>query len=168
MRKATYLKFSNYQLNPDLANKFLVKTKSEIPNFKITAIYLKFTFRQKTPYSFIALKALLMLSSISTKIPVTNTKIVILKFTKKQSHSIVFLSLNFLELIHILTLYYIKPAPIKKVMTSDLREKKYFLFPGFIKHLRIPSWKRNLNIGYHSENKKNTYWLFFYKTIFFD
>jgi hypothetical protein len=167
MRKAAFKKFNEFIINPDIANKFLISNIKKFPNFQKEAIYLMYIFRQKSPYNFIAIKSLLMLNSVFSKMCQTNTKVIILKFSKAQSHSIVFIKITFNELINIMSFFNKKPANIRKTMTSYLSENKHFLFPGFIKHLKIPSWKQNIKLSFQGENEKN-YWLFFYKTIYFD
>jgi hypothetical protein len=168
LRKASFNKFNQFILNPDMANKFLVTSKVNIPDVsKEKKIYFLYIFRQKTPYSFIAIKALLMISSLHTKSSKTMTKIIVLKLAKKQSHSHVYLEITWYDLIRILPLFYKKPASIHTAMRSYINEQKHFIFPGFIKHLKITSWKHKLNLSYQGPHEKN-YWLFFYKTAFFD
>lgn len=150
-----------------MANKFLFASEKNIPKINQKEIYLLYIFRQKNPYSFIALKALLMLNSINAKPTLTNTKIISLKFSQNQNHSKIYQKINFEELITIIPLFYTKPASIKKTMSSYLNEKKHFIFPGFVQHLKLPSWKNNVKLSFQGAQEKN-YWLFFYKSAYFD
>jgi hypothetical protein len=88
MRPANFSKFNQYLLYPDLANKFLYHQLQTIPKV-LPPIYLMYIFRQKTAYSFIAIKSLLMLQSLHVTLPTTTTNVIILKFSKAQSHSLV-------------------------------------------------------------------------------
>jgi len=47
---------------------------------------------------------------------------------------------------------------------SHIKQSKYFVFPGFIKHLRLPRWEYNVIISYKQVKNENLYPLFFHKT----
>lgn len=166
MRSASFRKFNQYIFFPDLANKFLFVSMKSIPSVEPSKIYLMYIFRQKSVHNYIALKSLIMLNSLHSKICLTSSRIIIVKYAKTQSHSVVYIPLTFTEFINTMLLYSKRPVPITTALKSFINESKHFVFPGFVKYLRLPSWRRNVNISLQS-NKKN-YWLFFFKTAFID
>ena len=59
----------------------------------------------------------------------------------------------------------IKPIPTSIIYNGFINEKKYFIFPGYIKSLRFPTWRKMLNICVH---RNASYLFYFQKAAFID
>lgn len=143
-------KFNQFILNPDLANKFLHSSIQNIIPANRFTVYLKYIFSVPQSYNYIAIKAFLMVSSIYPKRCQGISRLIILKYTKTRRHSIVFLTISLQDFITFAPLLFKNPININTAINGHIKEAKHFVFPGFIKHLRLPSWERSVNISFQS------------------
>jgi hypothetical protein len=168
MNNITSEKYNKFIYYPDLANKFLCSSMNNIQSPNKHYIYLSYIFSQRRNYNYIALKALMMLSSIFPKRCRMSSKLIVLQFSRLRCHSIIFFKLNLQEAAATLNLYIKNPVDISNAFTGYVNQARYFIFPGFIKHLRLPHWDRPLNISFNQHNILSSYPLFFHKTSFLD
>lgn len=157
-------KFNKFIYYPDLSNKFLHESYNNVLLSKNFYIYLKYVFSQRKPYNYIAIKGLLMLSSVFPKRCLMTSKLIIVKYTKTRCHSEIHMKLLFHEFVQTMQFNSINPIPMNTNIHSHIKQSKYFVFPGFIKHLRLPRWEYNVIISYKQVKNENLYPLFFHKT----
>jgi len=167
MQSFIFKKFNKYLIYPDLANKFLHASlehlRKETESFKI---YLKYIFTNNEPFSYFGLKAIMMMSSVYPKRCWYTSRMIIVKFSKARCHSIVYMTLVFNEYAELMSYYSRSPTTINMILNSHLKESKYFTFPGFIKHLKLPSWDRKVNMVIEARSSQATF--LFRKIIFID
>lgn len=96
------------------------------------------------------------------------SRLIILKYTKTRCHSIVYLKLSLNEFASTFLYALMKPISPSIVFHGHVREAKYFVFPGFIKHLKLPSWKRHVNLCMNQSSTAHPYLFFFHKTAYLD
>lgn len=92
-------KFNKYIYFPDLANKFLYEAYSNVLLSKNFYIYLKYVFSHQKPYNYIAIKGLMMLSSVFPKRCQMTSKLIIVKYTKMRCHSEIYIRLQLNEFV---------------------------------------------------------------------
>lgn len=168
MTPIIFNKFNKFIFYPDLSNKFLLSSYYSIVSPKKFNVYLKYIFNDHSIYNPIAIKALLMLSSIYPERCLTNSRLILVKFAKNRCISSVFFKLNFNVFIPFFSLYTKKPVKSNIVLRGFVKESKYFIFPGFIKYLRFPFWNHSVALSYKQTTKKHLYFLLFYKTAYLD
>lgn len=168
MKNYNYEKFNKFIFYPDFSYKFLIKNVREIYSTNNFTIYFLYALSQKRLYNLLAVKTLLMVSSIYPKNPSTFSEVIILKYTKARFNSFIFMKLNLKEAIHSLTFFSKRPIDINKASTAFFPSKRYFIFPGFIQKLRLPSWERPIMLSYNKSEKRTQYLLFFYKIAYLD
>jgi hypothetical protein len=161
-------KFDKFIYYPDLANKFLFTSISDIILSRKFNIYLKYIFSQQRNYNYIALKALMMLTSVFPKRCLMSSRLIVLKYTKSRSHSCIYLTLTLDEFIPTINLFMIHPIKPITELNGHIKESKHFIFPGFIKHLRLPRWEHGVNISFDHNTSRSSYPLFFHKTAYID
>jgi hypothetical protein len=161
-------KYNNYIYYPDLSNKFLISSFDNIISPEKFNVYLKYIFSQRRNYGYVALKALMMLTSIFPKRCLISSQLIILKYSKIRCHSIIYLKLNLTDYVSTMQYFIKKPTFSNIVINGHVKESKYFVFPGFVKHLRLPRWERFVNVSYNQVSKECLYPFFFYKTSFID
>lgn len=88
-----------------------------------------------------------------------------IKFGSPHIYSFIELKLNFDELFQFFQYYVKKPMSLNKLKQNFLKQGKYFVFPGQIRHLWFSSWKPNINVRY--EGYDNLFF-FFHKSAFID
>ena len=69
------------------------------------------------------------------------------------------------DYLEIMKFNMIKPVPTPITYNGFINEKKYFVFPGCIKHLKFPAWKKMLNICVH---RNPSYLFYFQKAAYID
>nr|ADZ99042.1 hypothetical mitochondrial protein 23 [Physarum polycephalum] len=168
MKSLVFSKFNKFIYYPDLANKFILSSFQDIQTTPKYYIYLKYIFSQRRNYNYIAVKALMMLTSVFPKRCLMNTKLIILKYTPTRCHSVIYLRLNFYDFIPTINYFSYRPSEPSTVMHGHLKESKHFIFPGFIKHLKLPHWERLVTISFNQSSINNLYPLFFHKTAYLD
>lgn len=168
MNSPIITKHNRFIFYPDLSNKFILTSLNDIISPNLYNINLKYIFSGQVQYSFIALKALLMLSSCFPKRCLMGSKMIILKYTKNRLHSFIFIPLSLMEYIHTLKYFIKSPSQITSCIKGHLKESKHFIFPGFIKPLKLPHWDYTVTISYHQSAPLYLYYLFFCKTAYLD
>jgi len=161
-------KFNNFIYYPDLLNKFLFTSAKGLNKSLNSEIYLKYILSAQGNYSYLPLKALMMLTSIAPVRCLMNTNIIILKFSKNRTLSYIYLKLTLKQFIPIANQIMISPTRTDTVIFGHINEAKHFIFPGFIKHLRLPKWTYFVNISYNQDFKANLYPVLFHKTAYLD
>jgi hypothetical protein len=97
MRLAAICKFKHFILYPDLANKFLFMSHMVIIPPENFHVHLTYTFSPQRAHNYLALKALMMLSSVCPKKCQTSSRLIIIKYTKTRVHSHIYVPLNLME-----------------------------------------------------------------------
>jgi hypothetical protein len=142
-------------------------TTYELVPFKNFEVIFKAIFTNQHSYYSIALKALLIMESIYPRRCLISSRVIVLRFTKTRCHSTVWLKLNYNEVIPFLSYYIKRPIKQYSALHSSLKQAKYFIFPGNIRKLSIPSWERYVSLSFITTGK-HLYQLLFYKAAFFD
>jgi hypothetical protein len=130
--------------------------------------YLSYVFSTQRQYSYLALKALLMLNSVYPKHCQITSRLIILRFTKSRWHSQVLMPLTLIEASNILSFCFKRPINLESFSKSHVNEAKYFVFPGYVKYLKLRSWKFYANLSLPTVSTSRSYWFFFYKTAFLE
>jgi hypothetical protein len=146
----------------------MLNSVSDICIAKKENVYLKYIFSQRNSYSFTALKALMMMSSVFPRRCRMKSTVIALQYTKTRCHSDIFFCLRMIDFIPTLQYHIKAPANLPNAFTGLIKESKHFIFPGFIKHLRLPRWNYSVNISYNPKNNLSSYPLFFTKASFLD
>jgi len=168
MPALVFSKFNKYIYYPDLSNKFLLPALNSFKLPKTYNVYLKYVFSQRSNYSYFALKALMMLSSIFPQRCLMDSHIIVLKYTPARCHSTIYLKVSFDNFVHFINYFNKSPSNPSSVIHGQLKEAKHFIFPGFIKHLRLPHWERLVTISFNQSTDKSLYPLLFHKTAYLD
>jgi len=158
----------NYIFYPDLSNKFMMSSLIQVQQSQKAKLHHHYIFSQQSQYSFTALKALMMLSSVFPRRCLMKTMRFACKDTKVRYNSLVSMVFQQKELIETMKFQNIKPGLSPTAIDGFVKEAKHFAFPGFIKHLRLPYWDRYVNISYNQEDNQSIYLLLFAKTSFLD
>jgi hypothetical protein len=161
-------KFNKFVVYPDLYNKFLLLSINNFPLPKEFMLYLRYIFSNRVTYNYIGLKALVMLMSIYPKRSLLISRIISLRFTRTRCFSSVFVPLTLAEASSFISFTSKKPMAIDTFLNNYIRESTYFVFPGYNKPLRFPSWVRTVNISFNQSSQRNLYTFLFYKTMYFD
>jgi hypothetical protein len=161
-------KFNKFIFYPDLSNKFLLTSYYSIVPPNKFQVYLKYIFNDRSIYNSIALKALLMLSSIFPKRCLGNSRIILVKFAKNRCISSVYHKITLSDLIPLISYTITKPINTNITLNGFIKESKHFIFPGFIKRLKFPSWDRFVSLSFHQISNKYLYFFLFYKTAYID
>lgn len=161
-------KYNNFIVYPDLGHKFLLSSVRNVISPNIFTIYLKYIFSTHKTYTYIALKGLLMLSSIYPRRCQYSSRTIRLRYTKTRIHYLIFLPITLQILISFFHYHLTHPVSITTAMNSFIREAKHFVFPGFIKHLRLPSWEYTVNLSFKHIKITYLYTFFFYKIAYID
>jgi len=168
MTTSNFSKFKEYLLYPDLSNKLLVAVYQHIVPLTSYHIFFRYIFTSFTTYGPLAMKAQLLIESIYPTRSESSRKIVKLRTGARRAHSSVFLKLNLEEFYSIYMYCPKKPVDLTIAMNLYLQEAKYFTFPGFVNHLRFPTWERNVYLILKQPEGLNHYMFFFYKAAFID
>jgi len=168
MTPITFTKFNKFIFYPDLSNKFLLSSSYTIQKPNKFAVYLRYVFQDPSRYNNIGLKALMMLSSIYPKTCQGTSRMIFIKYAKSQCISTCFYRLTLEDLIPVLAYTTKKPVKTNTALNGFIKEAKHFVFPGFIKYLRFPSWNRSVALSLKQDTKTHLYFLLFYKTAYLD
>jgi len=159
--------FNKYICYPDFAHKFLIQHPYVILSQNNYHVYLRYVFTNFNSFSPVGMKAIMILESIYPQRVMSESRLIILKFTKTRCHSSVFLRLSWKQFCSFFMFFNKRPQKLETLFNSYLKQTKYFVFPGFISLLRFPSWDRLLLLSYHcNSNQKGSF--LFQKSYFFD
>jgi hypothetical protein len=161
-------KFNKFVFYPDLSNKFLLQSYYSILSPKNFDVYLKYVFKDHTLYNSTAIKALLMLNSITTARCQLSSRLILVKYAKNRCISSIYQKMNLNTLVPLFNVFIKKPTNMHITLTGFRKEATHFVFPGFIKRLRFPSWERSVLLSFKQPKTKNLYFLLFYKTAYLD
>jgi hypothetical protein len=164
MRAAALRKFKQFILYPDLATKFLVASQKNIIAPDCYIVYLMYTFSQRRAYSYLAIKALLMLGSVYPKNCQTSSRIIVLRYTRTRTHSTVYMPLTLFEMASSMSFSFKRPLSIESATKACIGASNFFVFPGFVRQLQFPSWKLGSSLFFNG----SSYWSLFYKSCFID
>lgn len=118
---------SNY-LFPDYLNKFITKHPLNISNFQSSVFRFQFAFKSRGSYNLIALKAILLLESITGHRTTIRKLRIKFRFKKPLSIVILFSDIPLFSAVSFLRFYVRKP--LRKRQRQTLNFSKGFFFPG--------------------------------------
>jgi hypothetical protein len=168
MTRFIFNKFNKFVFYPDLSNKFLLQSYYSIISPKKFDVYLKYIFKDHILYNSTAIKALLMLNSISATRCQLSSRLILVKYAKNRCISSIYQKINLNTFIPLFNICIKKPTNMYITLNGFCKEATYFVFPGFIKRLRFPSWEHSLLLSFKQLQTKNLYFLLFYKTAYLD
>lgn len=97
-----------------------------------------------------------------------SSRLIILQFTKTRVHSYIYIKMSLQEFVPTISYYILSPTTLDTTINGLSKEAKHFMFPGLIKHLKLPHWERFVTISYNHKLNKHLYTLFFHKTAYLD
>jgi hypothetical protein len=164
MTLLTFNKFDKYLVRPDLCYKFITSTHISLPQPRNFVVYLRYVISPRFTYYIIALKGLMLMEMLYPKRCYMTSKLIILKYRKTRCHCTIFLSLTGEQAFSFFVYTFRKPSSIISTINSFLKETTTFMFPGYVKILRLRTWERTINVSFQQMPIQYQYMFLFYKT----